>query len=321
MPTPLVRCESLSALGGVEVDLKRDDLIGDQLTGTKMRALSYIVWQAKEDGVSDLITIGEPTSNQCRLVSMLGARHGMTTHVLLRKSACYGDQEDDNLTIMRMHGARVQFLEEDEWRLHGMTAKRLMSRVRKAGGKALFVPFGCGGLPGALGIIDLVREIVAQHGGRCPYQHIVVPTGSGATLFALDLAMQVLDLDPDTVPMLLGVSVARDAPGLLQQIDKLYAQVRPTLGATLQRTDRLTIDDRWTDHGPARQLEELQRVVGTYGLLPDPLYVLRAVLALERLISSGELASSSRVLLLVTGACRTLHATRQRATETRHATQ
>jgi len=318
LPTPLHRADLLSEVGGVEVDLKRDDLLGDWLTGTKMRALSFILWQAIEDRVTDLITIGEPTSNQCRLVAMLGARYGMTPHILLRKLKCTGGEADSNLMIMRMHGARLHFLEEDEWRLHGMTVKRLMSRVRKAKGKALFVPFGCGGVPGVLGIVGLFDELAAQHDGRAPYSHIVVPTGSGSTLFGLDLAVQLREVLPQRAPALVGVSVARDEAALRGQLDTLYAKTNAALGVNFSRREDLRVTERWSEIAPAVVLEELQRVALSYGVMADPVYVLPAVLEVERMIKSGELEAGARVLLLVSGACRTLQATRQKATEVRH---
>lgn len=330
LPTPIVPCPALTQALGVEVDLKRDDLIGDQLTGTKVRALAYIFWQALRDGVTDLITIGEATSNQCRLVAMLGAQHGMTCHILLR-GAQHGTEgnkptgaaervdAEENVEIMTMFGARLQFLAEDEWRLHGMVAKRLMSRARKAGGKALFLPFGCGGLPGAIGIVDLLREILAQQGGSLPYDHIVVPTGSGATLFALDLGCQLLGVDTDRSPQLVGVSVSQSAPELLGHIDRHYTQVSRAFDRELTRRDHLAIDDHWRELSPPTVLSQLGRIVGTYGLLPDPLYVLRAYLALERRIARGDVRPPSRVLVLITGACRTLQAVLRNAKEPTHA--
>lgn len=307
LPTPLQACPALSR-AGLEVVLKRDDLVGDLITGTKVRALAYILHQAQREGVTELITLGEPTSNQCRLVAMLGARAGMRTHVLLRASAC-NDERDENLAIMRMYGAQLSLLDEDEWRLSGMAAKRLSSRVRKAGGKARFVPFGCGGLPGALGIVDLVRELYAQHGGELPYTHILIPTGSGATLFAFDLALRAL-APAGPRPLLVGVSVAQSAAAITAKIDQLYAKTGAKLGLELARSEALHVEDRWRELTPLALLDELERVVDRYGLMPDPYYVLRTFLFLERLAETGQ---AQRVLVLVSGAQRTLGALRHRA--------
>lgn len=314
VPTPLQGCPQLSR-PGFEVALKRDDLIGDLVTGTKVRALAHILGQAARDGVTQLITLGEPTSNQCRLVAMLGARVGMQVHLLLRASTC-DDAEDENLAIMRMHGATLHLLDEGEWRLSGMAAKRLSSRARKAGGKALFLPFGCGGLPGALGIVGLVRELLEQHDGQLPYTHVLIPTGSGATAFAFDLALSVLRA-PGPRPRLIGVSVAQDAPSLEAKIDQLYAKTSAALETSLARSSDLRIDDRWATLSPADRLSELARVVERSPLVPDPLYVLPSFLCLEHL--DRELADEGgtrRVLVLVSGSCRTLGALRRRAAHT-----
>ncbi len=308
LPTPVHACDRFT---DVALSLKRDDLIGDLVTGTKVRALAYILRQGQRDGVTDLITLGEPTSNQCRLVAMLGARYGMATHILLRGSAC-DDERDENLAIMRMHGAQLHILSESEWRLHGMAAKRLMNRVRKAGGRARFLPFGCGGLPGALGVVDLVHELLAQHDGDLPYSHIVIPSGSGATIFAFDIALQLLAREAPT-PALIGVSVAQDEPTLLARIDALYRRTSAALGLELRRSDALSIDARWRELTAAERIAEFARVSRRYAVTPDPHYVLPAFLSVERL---GEQRVSqrpaARALLLVSGACRTLAALQRR---------
>lgn len=322
LPTPITPCHPYSKNDAIRVDLKRDDLIGDLQTGTKVRALSYILWKAIEDGVTDLITIGDTSSNQCRLVAMLGAQHGMTTHLFLR-TPVHPLEEDDNLEIMKLFGARLQFLTDAEWRLHGLAVKRQMMRTRKAGGRALFIPFGCGGLPGALGIIDLVGEIMSQNDDTFPYTDVVVPAGSGSTLFALDLGLQLLA--DAASPKLWGASVAQETVTLLRHIDQLWAQpgLADALGSaaisTCERRPQLTIEDRWRELSPSELMDELRRVVATLGILPDPLYVLRAFLTLNQLISDGQLTQDSRVLLLVTGACRTLSSTRQHQMESLHA--
>ncbi len=311
-PTAIVPFESLTRELGIEVDLKRDDWLGDQLTGTKLRALSYVMGQATADGVTDLVTIGEPTSNQCRLVAILAARHGMAAHIFLRASRHDGI-EDDNVAIMRLHGAQIDVLDEAEWRLHGLAVKRRMRRIQKAGGKAQFVPFGCGGLPGALGMIDLAREISSQRAQLPPYTHFIIPTGSGTTLFGLDLAMQLLEQDPQSAPTLVGVSVEQDAPTLLRGIDQFYAKTRSDLSHEAHRSERVVIEDHLRGLSPAAMVEQLARVVQTYKILFDPLYVLRGVLALEHLVQQQRIEPGSRALMLVSGACRTLSAVRRRA--------
>ncbi|MCP5112552.1 MAG: pyridoxal-phosphate dependent enzyme [bacterium] len=307
LPTPVVGCDRLSAKAGLKVELKRDDWIGDLLTGTKARVLSFILWQAIQDGVTDLVTIGEPSSNQCRLIAILGSRYGMAVHILLQDKADVGGAEPENVAIMRVWGAQIQYLSEVEWPLHGLAVKRLTRRIERAGAKALFVPFGCGGVPGALGIVNLVREIVSQNDGRWPYSHMILPSGSGTTLFALDLAFQLLRPELGTeAPALIGVSVAEPASALAARIDGLYRQTADTYGLEVERTDRLTVADEWRDMAPAAMAEELSRVVSSYSFMPDPAYVLKAFLGLEQLALSGQVDAGSRILFLVTGACRSL---------------
>jgi D-cysteine desulfhydrase len=75
-PTPLEPMPRLSAaLGGPELWIKRDDLLGLAAGGNKTRKLEFLVADALAQGADTLITVGAVQSNHCRLtLAAAGAR-------------------------------------------------------------------------------------------------------------------------------------------------------------------------------------------------------------------------------------------------------
>jgi D-cysteine desulfhydrase len=77
-PTPIQPLARLSAdLGGPEIWIKRDDLLGLAGGGNKTRKLEYLVADAIAQGADTLITVGAVQSNHCRLTLAAAAAEGM----------------------------------------------------------------------------------------------------------------------------------------------------------------------------------------------------------------------------------------------------
>src|SRR6476661_3399499 len=84
-PSPLQGLERLSAAlgGGVEVWIKREDLLPLAFGGNKLRNLEFLVGAALADGADTLVTSGRRWSNHCRLTAAAGARAGLGVHLVL----------------------------------------------------------------------------------------------------------------------------------------------------------------------------------------------------------------------------------------------
>ena len=59
-PTPLHPAPKLSEAVGREVWLKRDDLCGVLLGGTKVRKLAFLLGTAVQEGADTVLTVDEP---------------------------------------------------------------------------------------------------------------------------------------------------------------------------------------------------------------------------------------------------------------------
>src|ERR1700761_4133928 len=84
--TPLEPLRHLTkALGGPEIWIKRDDLLGLAGGGNKTRKLEFLVADALASGADTLITQGAPQSNHCRLTLAAAVKEGLKCRLVLEE--------------------------------------------------------------------------------------------------------------------------------------------------------------------------------------------------------------------------------------------
>src|SRR6478609_11194415 len=84
-PSPLQRIPRFAAAlgGGVELWIKREDLLPLAFGGNKLRNLEFLVGAAVAEGADTLITTGRRWSNHARLTAAAGAQAGLEVHLVL----------------------------------------------------------------------------------------------------------------------------------------------------------------------------------------------------------------------------------------------
>src|SRR5512143_2582637 len=84
--TPLHKLERLSVLlGGPDIYMKRDDLLGLAAGGNKTRKLEFLVADALAQGADTLITCGAVQSNHCRLTLAAAVKEGLKCRLVLEQ--------------------------------------------------------------------------------------------------------------------------------------------------------------------------------------------------------------------------------------------
>ena len=150
--TPLHKLERLTTLlGGPEIYMKRDDLLGLAAGGNKTRKLEFLVADALAKGCDTLITVGAVQSNHCRLTLAAAAREGMKCRLLLeqRVPKSYNPQASGNNFLYRLLGVeeiKVVDLGADLAKM----MEQMAEDVARRGGKAYIIPGGGSNPLGAL---------------------------------------------------------------------------------------------------------------------------------------------------------------------------
>lgn len=306
LPTPLERHDALSERHNVDFYFKRDDLTDPFGGGAKLRRLEYIIDAALKQGCTDIISIGRTGSNQFRLLSSIGNKLGLQVHLLaFSGSENEPEGERSNLFLSNLLGAKVRFLTEKEWKLYPLAVKKMTRKLEKEDRKPVFISLGATESIGALGTLNLARELAGQLTGTLNKSYIVTPAGTGATLFGLDAAFQLPEYSSESPAGLLGMTVHEHENDLRGKIEAYYQEFNRDFETELILTEKVEIYDVRCDGSydiaSARDIENITALAEQYGLVFDYQYQLRPFMKLMDLLDKKRFPDGSQVVFLVTG--------------------
>lgn len=302
-PTPLQEAPNLSDyLGVARVLIKREDLSGLALGGNKVRQLEVILAEAQAEGADCVIIAGQDQSNYCRQGAAGAKLIGMECHLVLS-----GQKEqaiEGNLLLDTLYGARVHYVQAptgDFDALHRF-AEALADKLRKAGKKPYIARSyswigAIGFLPGAL---ELYRQLSAQGIDAAR----IVLLSAGATQAALVVAARFLGLNWDilgavTSPHERNEDSQRRVAAICNQVS-----ARLALDMTFTENDvRNTNEYAETGYGiiTRKLVTAMSIAIETEGLLLDPIYTVKAFMALLGEAEKGAYSKDDTVVFIHTG--------------------
>ena len=290
-PTPIHKLEHLSALLGLDLWIKRDDLSGLGLGGNKVRKLEFLLAEAKTQGAELVFTTGGAQSNHAMLTAAAARRLGMTPILILKQrgvTACRGNQ-----LLEKLMGVDVRFMDTDDY----ADIYAEMDRVGQSLGKAYYkIPCGGSNALGSLGYVACAREIARQ---GVDFAHLVCAEGSGGTMAGLALGAKLylpgtkvhgmmVDTDPFEE---ITLRLMREAAALLDaklDISAADFSLRDMCGPGYAI--------------PSTEGDEAVRLMAeTEGIFLDPVYTGKAFAGLLAMAKEGAFAPGERVLFLHSG--------------------
>jgi D-cysteine desulfhydrase len=310
--TPIEKLERLSALlGGPDIYMKRDDLLGLAGGGNKTRKLEFLVADAIARGCDTLVTVGAVQSNHCRLTLAAAVKEGMKCRLLLeqRVPKSYNPQASGNNFLYRLLGVE-QIKVVDLGTDLAKAMEEMAEEVAKRGGRAYLIPGGGSNPLGALGYVSCAEEILAQTfdlGLRV--DHIVCASGSAGTHAGLITGLVGNNAN---IP-LTGINVRRTRAEQEPMVHKLAEQTAAVLGVRggVPREAITALGD-WVGPGyslPSPEMIEAVRMLAQVeGILLDPVYTGKAMAGLIGLIRQGVFTKGQNVLFVHTGGSPALYA-------------
>jgi D-cysteine desulfhydrase len=310
--TPLERMERLSALlGGPDLYIKRDDLLGLAGGGNKTRKLEFLVADALAKGADTLVTCGAVQSNHCRLTLAAAAKEGMKCRLVLeeRVAKSYDPDASGNNFLFRLLGVEAITVVPTGVDL-AAEMQKAADAVAALGRKAYIIPGGGSNPIGALGYVSCAEEILAQtHELGLKLDRIVCASGSTGTHAGL---LCGLIGNTSHIP-LTGINVRRTRQEQEPNVHKLAQETAALLGIAggIPR-DAVTALGDWVGPGYSlptpEMVEAVQMVARVEGILLDPVYTGKAMAGLIALIRKGEFSKGERVLFVHTGGSPALYA-------------
>lgn len=282
-PTPLHRAPDLGAVLGVsELWLKRDDLTGFSWGGNKVRTAEFLLGEALDGGVQELVVCGGPSSNFVAILAAAAATAGIA--VTQVSYGCEPDRATAALVAARATGATVVFTESADRDTMETFGAEVVRQRNLRGVRASLVPRGGASVTGALGFVAAAAEIDAQLDEQLADAAdtcmIVIPVGSGGSVAGLIAGAALLGRRWRIV----GVSVSRPPQRLRPLIDARVAQLIAELSGTRAAPDWELHDGLGAGFGTADAAEsDIARAVSSRtGLVVDPTYNAKALTWLYR---------------------------------------
>ena len=316
-PTPLVELRNLSEkLGGPRIFIKRDDMTGFALGGTKARMLEFHLGDAKRRNCDVTVLLASAQSNYCRQLAAAASKLGMETVLLLGGSS--DEEVQGNLLLDKLLGAEIRYVEPvgDYFskegirkfnEIHRQVVKELFHKGRRP---VVIDKVHRTSIWSMAGTIHCAVETAQQFSDLdLTADYFYVPLGSGATFNGVFLGTKACGLTTRVV----GVVCGSKREGRREALAKRASEAAKRLGVPVEATaDELVLlhgyagDKHWW---PSKEGTEAIRLVArTEGIFLDPVYSSKAMAALIDEIRQGHFRRDETVVLLHTGGTPTLYA-------------
>ncbi len=310
--TPIEKLERLSALlGGPDLYIKRDDLLGLAGGGNKTRKLEFLVADALAQGADTLVTCGAVQSNHCRLTLAAAAKEGLKCRLVLEERVpnSYSPDATGNNFLFRLLGVEAVTVVKSGVDL-AAEMQKVADEVAALGRKAYVIPGGGSNPIGALGYVSCAEEILAQtHDLGLRLDQIVCASGSTGTHAGLICGL----VGNNSHIPLTGINVRRTRVEQEPNVHKLAQETAALLGIPggIPREAITALGD-WVGPGyslPTPEMVEAVRMLAQVeGILLDPVYTGKAMAGLLALVRGGTFTAGQRVLFVHTGGAPALYA-------------
>ena len=310
-PTPLEFMPNFTrALGGPQVWIKRDDMLGLAPGGNKTRKLEFLVADALAQGADTLVTCGAPQSNHCRITLAAAVREGLKCRFVIeeRVPGSFKPDASGNHFLFRLMGVEAITVVPAGTNMRE-AMQRVADEVTAAGRKPYIIPGGGSNALGGLGYVACAQELQQQffeQGVRI--DRVVVGSGSSGThggLLAGFLGNRI------HIPIV-GIGVSRDPADQDPLVHQEAQAVADLLGLDMKvpREAVLSFGEYWRPKYSvpnAAMVEAVQMLARTEAILLDPVYTGKVMAGLIGLSRQGYFRRDENVLFLHTGGAPALH--------------
>lgn len=309
--TPLEFLPNLTAkLGGPQLYIKRDDLLGLAAGGNKTRKLEFLVADALAQGADTLITCGAVQSNHCRLTLAAAVKEGLKCRLILeeRVPGSYKPHAAGNNFLFHLLGVEaVTVVPGGSDMLAAMQAAA--AEVAALGRKAYIIPGGGSNPIGATGYVACAEEILAQAFDKgVDFNYIITTSGSAGTHAGLLVGLYG---NNSNIP-LIGINISRKNAAQVELVYNLVVKTAAHVGIRESiPKDAVVCYEEYIGPGYSlptpEMVEAVQLLAQTEGILLDPVYTGKAMAGLIGLIRQGFFKKTDNVLFVHTGGSAALY--------------
>lgn len=276
-------------LKGVEVIVKRDDLIDPVVSGNKWRKLKYNIREAERRKNERILTFGGAYSNHLIATAKAAAMAGIRCIGIVR-----GEELDEfsNPTLRSCadFGMQLVFISRDEYRMRN--DKMYLEQLHEAYENTFIIPEGGANYFGMIGCQEIWKEIQGMS-----FSRTYVAGGTGTTAAGLLSAL------PEGNHLHVVSALKGDfMPGEIRN-HLHYAFFDEELTADLMKNCTIYDDSVWGGYGKLddRLTGFMDFVMKEFDLPLDKVYTAKAFFRLLQHIEEGAIQPGEKVLFIHTG--------------------
>ncbi len=266
---------TLYEMKGVNVFVKRDDMIHPFISGNKWRKLKYNLISAQQGGFSNIVTFGGAWSNHLLAAACAGANYSISTKAFVR-----GEEVNNPvLSMCKLFGMELIFVTREEYKDKLGLYNHMHNKDQY-----YFIDEGGAGLEAIKGCTELIDELNQE------YDHIICAAGTGTTAAGIAIGLASLQ----AVPMMHIVPVLKGGEFMWEELKRYEAP-----------TDNCVLHTSYHFGGYAKVKPDLisfiKDFVSSTGIMIEPTYTGKAMFALHDLIEKDYFPKGSNILFIHTG--------------------
>lgn len=286
---------------GIELLVRRDDLIDSGLSGNKAYKLFYNLRAARDTGHSRLLSFGGAYSNHLHALALAGMRYGFSTLGVIRGerpkylSPTLVDAEDAGMQLI--------FIGREEYQRKAFT--RLLDEWRDQFGDFYLIPEGGAGLLGARGMSVTARALEQQLQGD--YTAVCVACGTGTSLAGLAAGLVAVGRSDKPA---VGFSVLKGNGDLGTGIAETYRQLCASNALFTPNERHAAVNWRlisgfhaggYGKKHPSHLFDFWRSFEQETGIPLDPIYTLKMIWGIHCLAQQGYWSRGARIVAIHSG--------------------
>jgi 1-aminocyclopropane-1-carboxylate deaminase len=262
---------------GIELYIKRDDLIHPYISGNKWRKLKYLIQTAQLKNKKTLVTFGGAYSNHLLATACAAALKGFKSVGFVRGEEL--DASNHTLFLCEQFGMKIIFVD----RISYLNKPALFEKYFSNTNDAFFIDEGGRSDEAILGCSELIDELPQT------FDHIVLAAGTGSTFCGILKGCAIHNLSTKVHAVVVH-------KGIQEIVD--YTIAKTTYA-------HYSIQDNYHFGAYAKTSPDLISFMKKFqqatGILLDPVYTAKALYALYDLIQQGVIQAKEKVLFIHTG--------------------
>ncbi len=303
LPSPVERIElPLFKEKGVEVFVKRDDLIHPDISGNKWRKLKWNIAQAQKRRNQQIITFGGAHSNHIAATAAAGKAFGIKTIGIIRGEEV--DLSNPTLWFAAEMGMEIQRVSRSEFR--GIDTRDYLESLREVYGNAYVIPQGGANFYGVNGCMEIMSELEES------YHRVFVASGTGTTFAGMALGNR-------QNASLYSIPVLKNGGFIEEDVSRYVSEFLVDEETEADVKAKLTYLLDFHFGGYAKVSTELidfiRNIHGLTGLKLDPVYTGKAFFALCETAKSLDGIEGEKWLFIHTGGLQGIPAMEERIGE------